>query len=51
MSKKYNDKYLVVPSSRSEFLGHRDYKLNFKNSIECLNKFIEFINLTQVNLL
>lgn len=40
--KKYKGKYLVIPSSRSEFLGHSDFELNDKNSLATLDSFLEF---------
>jgi hypothetical protein len=41
----YKGKYLVIPSSRSEFLGHSDFKLSDENSLVTLDKFLEFYNI------
>jgi len=45
--KKYREKYLVVPSSRSEFLGHTDFELNDKNSLASLDNFLEFYDINK----
>ena len=45
VSTKYKGKYLVIPSSRSEFLGHSDFELNDENSLVTLDKLLEFYNI------
>lgn len=39
---EYRGKHLVVPSSRSEFLGHSDFELVNENSLATLDAFLEF---------
>lgn len=46
---KYKGRYLIVPSSRSEFLGHADFELNEKNSLATLDQFLEFYNIDKQN--
>lgn len=41
----YKGKYLVIPSSRSEFLGHSDFELTFKNSLATLDNFLNFYDI------
>ena len=44
-SYKAGKKVLVVPSSRSEFIGHPDYRIDFDTTIDCLDYFVKRFNL------